>query len=76
MELTLTVISAAVVLLVAYDVWTLVRRGYGTTISWTVYVWSRSYPIIPFAFGVLAGHLFWVNVLTPPHVDGEKVCQE
>ncbi len=45
-----------------YDVWTLWKRGYATTISYTLYAGAIRFPIIPFSLGVIAGHLFWPNV--------------
>jgi hypothetical protein len=40
--------------------------GFQATISWWIWTNSVKYPIIPFAIGVLMGHLFWnqsLNVL-------------
>lgn len=48
-------------LIIVYDVWTLIDRGYNTTISWSIYALSVRFPIIPFALGVVCGHLFWTN---------------
>jgi hypothetical protein len=48
-------------LIVVFDVWTLMKRGYATTISWTLYGMALRFPIIPFALGVVVGHLFWPN---------------
>lgn len=31
------------------------------TVSQVLLRLSKQYPIIPFLFGVLAGHLFWLN---------------
>ncbi len=59
--ITIGFILFIVALVTVYDVWTLVRRGYNTTISWTLYAWATRWPIIPFALGVLAGHLFFPN---------------
>lgn len=59
--LTLTVSLAILAVIVIYDVWTLLRRGYATTISWNLYLLSLRFPIIPAAIGVVIGHLFWPN---------------
>lgn len=31
------------------------------TISETIWLWCAKHPIVPFACGVIAGHLFWQN---------------
>ncbi len=69
-----TAIFIIVVLAVVfiYDGW-LLRKGYTNTISWTLYNSSRKWLIIPFLFGVLAGHL-WFPIFGR---DGENLpCQE
>lgn len=58
---TLEFILGALALIIVYDLWTLMKRGYDTTISWTLFKLSQTWPIIPFAFGVIAGHLFFPN---------------
>jgi hypothetical protein len=57
----MVVIAVMVVLLIGYDVWTAIKKGATTTISWTLWTYAQQYPIIPFALGVLMGHLFWVQ---------------
>ena len=42
-----------------YDVWALFSNGGTRTISAVMQLWAGQYPMLPFAFGVLAGHLFW-----------------
>ncbi len=59
MMITKIVLIAAVVLLVVYDIAAIVFFGDIATISWNVYSWSKTYPIIPFAIGFVMGHLFW-----------------
>jgi hypothetical protein len=58
LKFSLVILAAIIV----FDVWTLLKRGYSTTISYTLYVSAVRFPIIPFALGVVAGHLFWPNV--------------
>ena len=60
-QLTLFVFLGLFGALMVFDLWTLLHRGYETTVSWTLYVWGSEYPIVPFAFGVLCGHLLWPN---------------
>ena len=61
MQLTSLVIAIFVAGLTVYDIWTIVRRGYTTTVSWTLLTLAKKFPIISFALGVVMGHLFWVN---------------
>lgn len=61
--LTLGVALFIVALIAVYDIWTLVTRGYETTISAVTYNLSKRFPIIPFAIGVIAGHLWWPNLV-------------
>lgn len=42
-----------------YDVWALYRNGGTQTVSAVLQAWAAQYPMLPFAFGVLTGHLFW-----------------
>lgn len=58
-RLTVVVIVAAAVLLGAYDLWTLSARGVATTISDVTRLLGHKYSIIPFALGVVFGHIFW-----------------
>lgn len=58
MNTTLVVLVVTAIVLIAYDIWTVVKKGASTTISWQIYSVSLKYPIIPFAFGLLMGHLF------------------
>jgi hypothetical protein len=60
-KLTMLVFLGLFAALMIFDVWTLLARGYETTVSWTLYVWGTQFPIVPFAFGVLVGHLLWPN---------------
>jgi hypothetical protein len=42
----------------AYDVWAAMHWGYPATITAVVREFSVRWPLIPFAAGLLAGHLF------------------
>lgn len=59
--ITLGVSLSVVALLIFYDVWTLIVRGYNTTISWNLYRFTQRFPIVGVAIGVVVGHLFWPN---------------
>lgn len=53
------VIVAAFLIIVGYDVWAVLQGGIDSTISAVVFDFAHQYPIIPFATGVLMGHLYW-----------------
>jgi hypothetical protein len=61
MSLSLIVVAAVAVLLIAFDVWVVIAKGVKATISWQLLQAAKAWPILPFAFGVLFGHLFWEN---------------
>ncbi len=42
-----------------YELLTLIDRRAGNTISERIWAVSAKRPLVPFAFGLLAGHLFW-----------------
>jgi hypothetical protein len=69
MTTTVIVIYTVLALTFIYDGYALMRKGYLTTISWTLYSASKKWLIIPFLFGILAGHL-WFPIFGP---DGENV---
>jgi len=56
--LTQVIVLGAVVALIGYDVWVYVEPSPSDTISEIMLAWARLYPELPFAFGILAGHLF------------------
>jgi len=58
-DVTKLVILFTTVALVAYTIFVGLKFGPQATISVQIYELSRRFPIIPFAFGVLAGHIFW-----------------
>ncbi len=41
------------------EVGALVSQKPGTTLSETVWMITRDYPLLPLAFGLLMGHFFW-----------------
>ena len=60
-KLTLYFSLAVLAAIIGFDVWSLLARGYETTISWTLYQLSLKQPIVPFAIGGVCGHLWWPN---------------
>jgi len=59
-----------VVVSIVFDAIMYARQGWEGTISYLVLTRSRRYPIIAFAVGILAGHLFWPQP-EPPR-EGER----
>jgi hypothetical protein len=57
-QLTDRVLVAVVLVLSLYDLAVLATAGSESTISRRVLLWSQQFPLIPFAAGVLIGHLF------------------
>lgn len=49
----------ACVFMGGYELYALSTPAEGDTISEIMWRYARSYPILPFAFGVLMGHFFW-----------------
>ena len=60
--MVLIVGTATVILFDAIVAW---RGGAGATISEVVLATALRRPIVPFALGVLVGHLFWSQVNPP-----------
>jgi hypothetical protein len=58
-NVTIALMVLAFFLIALYDVIALLAGGTETTISAVIISWSKVYPILPFAFGVLMGHFFW-----------------
>jgi hypothetical protein len=59
-RITQICIGVVVVFLASYDIFVYVHTGnVQTTISRVTLAWSREWPIVPFAVGVVCGHLFW-----------------
>jgi hypothetical protein len=50
---------ALVIIIAGIDIWASIKGGHHDTISGRIWDWSKHYPMLPFGFGVLAGHLFW-----------------
>ncbi len=71
---TIAFILAMVAVITAYDVWA-VTHDYGWTISSTLLMAAHDWPIIPFVFGVLAGHLFFPNPIKPRDPPGYDIPQ-
>lgn len=58
---TATVLAIVTLALIVWDVFLEVRKGNDATITVTLQTLGRRYLLIPFAFGLLMGHLFFCN---------------
>ena len=59
MRTTKAVIVAVALILAAYEALVIALGIPQATISEAVWDWSSRYPYLPFAAGILCGHLFW-----------------
>ena len=57
-KITISLILATAAVWIAWDVYAAWDTGGWSTISWVIYVHSTQRPAIPFAAGLLCGHLF------------------
>jgi hypothetical protein len=56
---TKIIIIAIIIIVVGYDIAVAILGNEGETISEILYGYSLRFPVIPFSFGFLMGHLFW-----------------
>jgi hypothetical protein len=59
MNATTWFLTAAVVVFIVYDIFAAIHWGADGTISRDILQIAYIHPILPFAIGVLMGHLFW-----------------
>lgn len=59
MKPTHILLLATAVILIGVDIYWASNRVPGDTISEVILAYARMHPVIPFAFGVLMGHLLW-----------------
>ena len=57
-DATKFIIICSALVLIIYDLVAYNQSGGAATISYVMLSWSKDYPILPFMFGVLCGHLF------------------
>jgi hypothetical protein len=60
-NLTRWIIVSSIAVIGAIDIVLAIVLGKQRTISVQLTLWSKEYPIIPFAFGLLMGHFFAQN---------------
>lgn len=61
MNVTSWILITVVTMLIGWDIYAVLRWGYAGTISFDILTASKNHPIIAFAIGVVAGHLFWTQ---------------
>jgi hypothetical protein len=57
-KVTISILIAVALLLIGWDIYVAANKDSGDTIS-EILLWTSQRPILPFAMGVLMGHLFW-----------------
>jgi hypothetical protein len=67
-QITIAMILATAFILIVWDIWAYVTVGGEATISAVILDNSKKYPMLPFSFGVLIGHLMWPQKVK----EGEK----
>lgn len=59
MDITTIFIIIATSLILGFTAYQGYTKGVEHTISYKMVVWSKKYPLIPFAWGLLMGHFFF-----------------
>lgn len=54
-------LACIVAAIICYDLWVLWRVGEEASISRVVYDLARDYPVLAVLFGMMLGHIFWVQ---------------
>ena len=62
---TIAILIVFVLVLIAWDVYVFLTPGDGDTISEITLGFAMRHPVLPFALGVLCGHLLWPQRVTP-----------
>ena len=64
-KVTITILLVTAAILIGWDIYVAANKDSGDTIS-EIMLWVSSRPVIPFAFGVVMGHLFWPQYKDEP----------
>jgi len=62
---TIGILVSIILALIAWDIWVVIEPTPGDTISEITMFYARRHPVIPFALGVVCGHLLWGQRLPP-----------
>lgn len=60
-QTTILVVAVWALALIAYDAWAVCTRGPSATVSWTLAVVSRRWPVVSLACFAVLGHVFLVR---------------
>lgn len=63
-KITIGILVVITVLLIAWDIVVAANARSGDTISEVTLGFAMRHPVLPFAIGVICGHLFWPQRLT------------
>lgn len=58
-KMTAIFIVVIILLIAGFDAYVLIEGGTEASISYTMFTWSKEYPVFTFAMGFTMGHLFW-----------------
>ena len=56
---TITILIIIALILIGWDIWVYIEPTDGDTISEITLAFAQKHPVLPFAIGVLCGHLLW-----------------
>lgn len=59
--LTLEILAGVTVALVGYDIFTILKFGVKSSISYNGYQICKANPILALALGIVIGHILWTN---------------
>ena len=62
-KITIGLLVGAAAVLIGWDVWAVINPATDDTISEILFATAMQHPVIPFALGVVFGHLFWPQKL-------------
>jgi hypothetical protein len=58
-KITIAILLACAALLIGWDIYVAANPTPGDTISEITLAFAQKHPVLPFALGVIMGHLFW-----------------
>lgn len=63
--ITIAILAAVTLLLIVWDIYAATNKDKRDTISVVLLDFARRRPVLPFALGVIMGHLLWPQVVGP-----------
>lgn len=58
-KITIGILIACAAILIGWDIYVAANSSSGDTISEITLGFAQKHPVVPFALGVIMGHLFW-----------------